>query len=145
LEGERNTKGLKISLISPESLFCTQSVSCSALGSITLGWAWPLKHYQLYAKQSAKCQKALQAIYIWLELAVLATLQRYFVHRSCKESSYFKLFGAVYTQSYHGSPHALQLYTLTCPGYIFLGSGLLPLSPLIWQGTDRAFWDEVLW
>lgn len=59
---------------------------------------------------------------------MLAKLQRHFVHQHRKESSYFKLFGPVYTQSYHGSPHVLQLYTLSCPQYIFLGPGLSPLS-----------------
>lgn len=59
---------------------------------------------------------------------MLAKLQRYFVHRPCKESSYFKLFGPVCTQSYHGSPQAPQLCILTDSGCIFPGLDLSPLS-----------------
>lgn len=59
---------------------------------------------------------------------MLAKLQRYFVHGPCKESSYFKLFGPVYTQSYHGSPQAPQLCIFPYPGCIFPGPDLSPIS-----------------
>lgn len=75
---------------------------------------------------------------------MLAKLQRYFVHQPCKESSYFKLFGPVYTQSYHGSPRASQLYTFMCRGVYFWGPGLSPFCPLFWLGVGREFWDKVL-
>lgn len=59
---------------------------------------------------------------------MLAKLQRYSVHWPCKASSYFKLFGAVYTQSYHGSPQPQSFAYSLIQGVFFPAPDLSPIS-----------------
>lgn len=88
---------------------------------------------------------------------MLAKLQRYFVHRPCEESSYFKLFGPVYTQSYHGSPQAPQLCTLNIsrvyffrdliclPSHLLVGSSGMRFLGRCWVQIHLCLWRRVAW